>query len=79
MRERPIPLAHPQIHHRRTLLERGSYRGAGIPVKLDRTPGGLRHVPPPLGERGREILREAGFSGAGIEPPEAGAIVEPQP
>jgi crotonobetainyl-CoA:carnitine CoA-transferase CaiB-like acyl-CoA transferase len=40
----------------------GGYRGTGIPIKLDRTPGAARRPPPAFGEHGEEILAEAGFS-----------------
>jgi len=32
-------LDHPHIRHREMVLEEGSYRGLGFPIKLSRTPG----------------------------------------
>ena len=34
--------------HRAMVTELGSYRGLGTPIKLSRTPGGTRSVPPRL-------------------------------
>lgn len=37
---------------------------AGVPVKMSRTPGRVRHRAPLLGENTREVLELAGYSGA---------------
>ena len=37
---------------------------AGVPVKMSRTPGRVRHRAPLLGEHTREILELAGYSSA---------------
>jgi len=34
----------------------------GLPATYGKTPGGIRRLPPRLGEHSEEILREAGFS-----------------
>ncbi|WP_313625843.1 CoA transferase [Achromobacter sp.] len=41
-------LAHPHTRHRGMVLEQGSYRGVGSPIKLSRTPATLRKLPPDL-------------------------------
>jgi crotonobetainyl-CoA:carnitine CoA-transferase CaiB-like acyl-CoA transferase len=43
------------------------YRGTGIPVKLGRTPGGVRSTPPLFGSSTRRILAEAGYDAAEVE------------
>ncbi len=40
----------------------GAYRTLGTPIKLSRTPGGARTVPPRFGEHGAEVLAELGYS-----------------
>lgn len=44
-----VEMEHPDV---------GAMRTLGIPVKLSRTPGGIRRAPPVLGEHNREILAE---------------------
>jgi len=39
----------------------GTLRLPGIPATYSKTPGGIRRLPPRLGEHSEEILREAGF------------------
>ena len=58
---------HPHTRHRQMNLERDWYRMTGTPIKLSRTPGTLRSLPPRYGEHGREILREFDFEEAAIE------------
>lgn len=43
-------LAHPHTQHRGMVWRDGDYVGLGTPIKLSRTPGGLRSLPPALGE-----------------------------
>lgn len=44
------------------LLEMDGYRGVGIPIKLSRTPGSLRSVPPSIGQHNAEIFARFGIS-----------------
>lgn len=63
----PDALNHPHTKHRDMIYERGDYRGIGNPVKLSRTPAGLRRTPPKFGEANRDVLRESGFADAEID------------
>lgn len=59
----PAVMSHPHTRHRDMVVEMADgYRGAGIPIKLARTPGTARLPPPAFGEHGAEILAAAGFS-----------------
>jgi crotonobetainyl-CoA:carnitine CoA-transferase CaiB-like acyl-CoA transferase len=42
-------------------------KALGTPIKLSRTPGGVRSLPPDFGESTRQILREFGYSETDIE------------
>ena len=52
----------PHTAHREMVTELDWYKGLGTPIKMSRTPGGTRAVPPRFGEHGADILREHGFS-----------------
>ena len=52
----------PHTEHRNMVTELGWYRGLGTPIKLSRTPGGTRAVPPAFGADGTEVLEAHGFS-----------------
>jgi len=68
---------HPHTRHREMAVELDWYRGAGIPIKLARTPGEIGRVPPAYGVHGREILAENGFSETEIgQLVESGVLVE---
>jgi crotonobetainyl-CoA:carnitine CoA-transferase CaiB-like acyl-CoA transferase len=68
VRDIPDALSHPHTRHREMVVEgEGGYRGTGTPIKLSRTPAGLRHLPPALGGASREVLAEAGYSEAEID------------
>ena len=55
------------------LLEEGTYRGTGIPLKFDRTPGAARTVPPELVDRFQggelEVVQGAMTTFLGMEYP----------
>jgi len=71
----PDVLTHPHTLHRNMIYEDGDYRGVGAPLKLSRTPPGLRRTPPRFGEANRAVLQEAGYSAAEIERLMASGIV----
>jgi crotonobetainyl-CoA:carnitine CoA-transferase CaiB-like acyl-CoA transferase len=53
------------------------YKGTGTPVRLSRTPGGLKSPPPKFSAHAREVLAEHGFDEDAIEKlAEAGVLVE---
>lgn len=47
----------PQVKHRELIVEQDGYRGIGIPVKLDRTPGAVRSAPGAVGRDTVAVLR----------------------
>src|SRR5690606_18694565 len=51
-------LRHPHTRHRGMVLEKGGYRAIASPIKLSRTPAGLRRLPPAFGEH-TEAVRQA--------------------
>jgi crotonobetainyl-CoA:carnitine CoA-transferase CaiB-like acyl-CoA transferase len=56
----------------------GAVRQLGVPVKLGRTPGGVRAPGPALGEHTDEVLRTAGYADEEIAAlKEAGAVAGP--
>lgn len=63
----PDVAVHPHTLAREMVVEKDGYQGTGIPVKLSRTPGSVRSIPPNFGEHGREILREAGLDEDAID------------
>ncbi len=54
-------LRHPHTAHRGMLVEIGSYKGTGTPVKLDRTPASYRNAPPAFAQHSNEILAGLGL------------------
>ncbi|SAL04370.1 L-carnitine dehydratase/bile acid-inducible protein F [Caballeronia calidae] len=55
---------HPHTLHRELIVEIGSYRGTGTPIKLSRTPATYRSAPPALGGDTRAVLDELGIDDA---------------
>ena len=55
-------LNHPHTKHRDMIVQIQEYKGLGIPIKFDRTPGTIRLKPPKFAENNIEILSELGFS-----------------
>ncbi len=52
---------HPQVQYREMVVEQehpqvGRFKGLGLPVKLSRTPGAIRHAAPLVGEHNPEVL-----------------------
>ena len=59
------------------VYEGGWYKGTGTPVRLSRTPGGMKSPPPKFSAHAREVLAEHGFDEAAIEKlVAAGVLVE---
>ncbi len=52
----------PHTAARGMVTELDGYRALGTPIKLSRTPGGTRSVPPRFGEHGAAVLGEHGYS-----------------
>ncbi|HYB08717.1 MAG TPA: CoA transferase [Alphaproteobacteria bacterium] len=67
VRDVPEALSEPHTLHREMVISRDGYKGIGTPIKLSRTPGGLRRLPPSLGEECRDVLAEAGYAPEEIE------------
>jgi crotonobetainyl-CoA:carnitine CoA-transferase CaiB-like acyl-CoA transferase len=62
--------------HREMVTELDWYRGLGTPIKLSRTPGGTRAVPPRFGADAEAVLRAHGYSAAEISGlQEAGVVL----
>jgi len=57
------------------VTELGDYRGLGTPIKLSRTPGGTRGVPPRFAEHSEEVLARHGFTAEEIAALEKDGIV----
>lgn len=53
---------HPHTRHRHMNLHEDWYRMAGTPIKLSRTPGSLRLLPPKYGADSHGILSDFGFA-----------------
>lgn len=58
---------HPHTHHREMTIEKDWYKMTGTPIKLSRTPGSVRHLPPNFGQHTQELLQEFGFEQDDIE------------
>jgi crotonobetainyl-CoA:carnitine CoA-transferase CaiB-like acyl-CoA transferase len=53
---------HPHTRHTEMIIEREGYRGTGIPIKLNSSPGSVRTLPPYFGVAADEVLADHGFS-----------------
>jgi crotonobetainyl-CoA:carnitine CoA-transferase CaiB-like acyl-CoA transferase len=67
----------PHTAHRQMVAQIGEFRALNTPIKLSRTPGGARAIPPAFNEHGAEVLARHGFSEeeiAGLT--QAGVVVQ---
>lgn len=71
-------MTHEHTKIRGMAVEQDWYKAFGTPVKLSRTPGGVRSLPPKFGEHGREILAAHGFEADEIESLVADGVVVEQ-
>lgn len=70
-------VAHPHTIHRGMAIEKDWYKTTGTPIKLSRTPGSLKRLPPKYGEHSQELLSEFGFTDKQISQLiESGAVLE---
>jgi formyl-CoA transferase len=70
-------VAAPHTAARNMVAEIGEFRALNTPIKLSRTPGGARSVPPRFNEHGEAVLSAAGYSAEEIEALKAqGILVE---
>ena len=60
-------LEHPHTQHRGMVVDRGSFKGTGVPARLSRTPGEVCTAPPLFAQDSRQLLSEAGYSKVEIE------------
>ena len=60
--EVPDVMEHPHTKHRDMVWEKDGYRNVGNPVKLSRTPPGVRSKPKTFGVDTKAVLAEAGYS-----------------
>lgn len=58
---------HPHTVFRKMSVERGWYKMTGTPIKMSRTPGEIRSLPPKYGQHSREILQQFGFNDPEID------------
>ena len=65
--EVPDVMEHPHTKHRGMVWEKDGYRNVGNPVKLSRTPAGVRSKPKKFGADTKAVLAEAGYSAAEID------------
>lgn len=73
--EVPDVLQHPHTRHREMVVQKGRYRGTGMPIKLKRTPGAVRSAPPEFGADGPAVLRDCGFTETEIAALQADGVV----
>ena len=68
-------LAAPHTAHREMVTELGDFRALGTPIKLSRTPGGTRSVPPAFNQHGDAVLARHGYSAEEIATLKADGIL----
>jgi crotonobetainyl-CoA:carnitine CoA-transferase CaiB-like acyl-CoA transferase len=66
---------HPHTHHRHMTIEQDGCKMTGTPIKLSRTPGEIRRLPPKFGEHSQQLLKEFGFEQAEIDALLAAGVV----
>lgn len=65
--EVPDVMEHPHTKHRGMVWEKDGYRNVGNPIKLSRTPPGVRSKPKKFGADTKAVLAEAGYSATEID------------
>jgi crotonobetainyl-CoA:carnitine CoA-transferase CaiB-like acyl-CoA transferase len=65
--EVPDVMEHPHTKHRGMVWEKDGYRNVGNPVKLSRTPAGVRSKPKKFGTDTKAVLAEVGYSATEID------------
>ena len=55
-------VTHPHTEHRKMILETVDYKAVASPIKLSRTPGSVRLMPPKFSEHATQILSDFGFT-----------------
>jgi len=73
--ELPDVMAHPHVRHREMVVEQDGYASVGIPIKMSRTPGAIRRLPPQLGADSRAVLVHAGYGETEIDALIASGVV----
>ena len=68
-------LAAEHTAHREMVTELGDFRALGTPIKMSRTPGGTRSVPPKFGQDTASVLAAHGFSAEEIDTLQADGVV----
>lgn len=69
----------PHVRHRQMVVDCDGYRGIGIPIKLDRTPGSVRSAPRRKGEDTRRVLAEFGYDADQVETLIAAGVAHGEP
>jgi formyl-CoA transferase len=67
VQEVPDVMEHPHTRHRGMVWEKDGYRNVGNPIKLSRTPAGVRSKPRTFGADTRAVLAEAGYGANEID------------
>jgi formyl-CoA transferase len=67
-------LSEPHTAHREMVTELDGFRALGTPIKLSRTPGGTRSVPPAFNQHGQSVLERHGYSAGEIDALKAAGV-----